>query len=218
MLFCELSYVFWTFYNRKESPKSPFLHSLLTKACPSLLKSYTTIQLARFYSPNENWSRAQKLSGKVPEISLSQMFQQKVLACWPATAPYGTQCDHPTGICASNTRSVRSAPNPPALLCGTRGSRGIETYLDENCIGQWNDNICGSPCAENILFNVGGPLRNAEVSALRLVRMDVNVSVKSSCSHHAPTYRSNLMEGELFQRMLVLDNNTKPMWKLFSSV
>lgn len=81
MLFCELSYVSWTFYNRKESPQSPFL-TLVTKAYPSLLKNHTQQYcLPGFIVLMKIWSRAQKLSGKMPEISLSQMFQQKVLAC-----------------------------------------------------------------------------------------------------------------------------------------
>ena len=54
----------------------------LTKACPSLLKNHTQQYcLPGFTVLMKIWSRAQKLSGKVPEISLSQMFQQKVLAC-----------------------------------------------------------------------------------------------------------------------------------------
>lgn len=54
----------------------------LTKACPSLLKNHTQqYSLPGFTVLMKIWSRAQKLSGKVPEISLSQMFQQKVLAC-----------------------------------------------------------------------------------------------------------------------------------------
>ena len=70
---------FWTFYNRKESPKSL---TPLTKACPSLLKNHTQQDcLPGFIVLMEIWSRAQKLSGKMPEISLSHMFQQKVLAC-----------------------------------------------------------------------------------------------------------------------------------------
>lgn len=54
----------------------------LTKACPSLLKNHTQQScLPGFIVLMKIWSRAQKLSGKMPEISLSQMFQQKVLAC-----------------------------------------------------------------------------------------------------------------------------------------
>lgn len=54
----------------------------LTKACPSLLKNHTQQYcLPGFTVLMKIWSRAQKLSGKMPEISLSQMFQQKVLAC-----------------------------------------------------------------------------------------------------------------------------------------
>lgn len=55
----------------------------LTKACPSLLKNHTQqCCLPGFIALMKIWSRAQKkISGKMPEISLSQMFQQKVLAC-----------------------------------------------------------------------------------------------------------------------------------------
>ena len=95
MLFCELSYVFWTFYNRKESPKSPFLHSFNKGMSQFIKKSYTTILLARFYSPNENLVQSTKIIWKsawnfpVADVSTEG-------ACMPFvnTAPYGTQCDH----------------------------------------------------------------------------------------------------------------------------
>lgn len=57
----------------------------VTKACPSLFKKKKnhTQQccLPGFRVLMKIWSRAQKFSGKMPEISLSQMFRQKVLAC-----------------------------------------------------------------------------------------------------------------------------------------
>lgn len=66
----------------EKSLQRPFFLTSLTKACPSLLKNHTQQYCLPGFTVLMNiWCSAQKLSGKMPEISLSQMFQQKVLAC-----------------------------------------------------------------------------------------------------------------------------------------
>lgn len=60
----------------------PLPHSSHKSMSQFIKKSYTIVLPARFYSPEENLVQSikKKKSGIMPEISLSQMFQQKVLA------------------------------------------------------------------------------------------------------------------------------------------
>lgn len=95
MLFCDLSYVLWTFYNRRGSPKTPFPHSFNKGMSQLIKKSYTTTLLARFCRPNENLVQHTKIIWKnawnLPATDVSTEG-----ACMPFVnmAPYGTQCDH----------------------------------------------------------------------------------------------------------------------------
>lgn len=74
-MFCELFII-------EEGLRRPLFLTPLTKACPSLLKNHTQQHcLPGFVVLMKIWSSTQKLSGKMPEICLPQMFQQKVLAC-----------------------------------------------------------------------------------------------------------------------------------------
>lgn len=72
------------FVMERSLKRALFLTSV-TKACPSLLKNHAEQRcLPDFIVLKKIWSRAlKKKPGIMPEISLSQMFQQKVLACYP---------------------------------------------------------------------------------------------------------------------------------------